>query len=113
MNRKTRNNSQKRKDAQTVLKKVIAEKPSLSLRKASQVAKISHSLARLVLKDDLGLIPYKLPDLHEIEAADYQKRLDFCSWIKGLPNNAIEWYSPTNHILNLLHQLTNKTIDYG
>ena len=33
LNRKTRNNSQKRKDAQTVLKKVIAEKPSLSLRK--------------------------------------------------------------------------------
>jgi hypothetical protein len=30
--------------------------------------------------------------LHEIEAADYQKRLDFCSWIKGLPNNAIEWF---------------------
>jgi hypothetical protein len=92
LNRKTRNNSQKRKDAQTVLKKVIAEKPSLSLRKASQVAKISHSLARLILKDDLGLKPYKLPDLHEIEAADYQKRLDFCSWIKGLPNNAIEWF---------------------
>jgi hypothetical protein len=65
------------------LKKVIAEKPSLSLRKASQVAKISHSLARLILKDDLSLKPYKLPDLHEIEAADYQKRLDFCSWIKG------------------------------
>ena len=61
LNRKTRNNSQKRKDAQTVLKKVIAEKPSLSLRKASQVAKISHSLARLILKDDLGLKPYKLP----------------------------------------------------
>jgi len=32
-----------------------------------------------------------LPDLHEIEAA-YQKRLDFCCWIKGLSNNAIEWY---------------------
>ena len=101
MNRKTRNNSQKRKDAQTVLKKVIAEKPSLSLRKASKVAK---SLARLILKDDLGVKPYKVPDSHEIEAADYQKRLDFFSWIKGLPNNAIEWlYSPTNHILNLLH----------
>ena len=79
LNRKTRNNSQKRKDAQTVLKKVIAEKPSLSLRKASQVAKISHSFARLILTDDLGLKQYKLPDLHEIEAADYQKRLDFGS----------------------------------
>jgi len=62
LNRKTRNNNQKRKDAQTVLKKVIAEKPLLSLRKASQVAKISHSLARLILKYGLGLKPYKLPD---------------------------------------------------
>jgi len=40
-------------------------------------------LARLILKDDIGLKPYKLPDLHEIEAADYQKRLDFFSWVKG------------------------------
>ena len=86
------------------MKKFIAEKPSLSLRKASQVAKISHSLARLILKDDKGLKPYKLPDSHEIEAAVYQKGLDFCCWVKGLSNNAIEWlYSPTNHILNLLH----------
>jgi hypothetical protein len=30
--------------------------------------------------------------LHEIEAADYQKRLDFCCWVNGLPNNAIEWF---------------------
>ncbi len=49
-----------KKDAQTVLEKVIAEKPSLSLRKTSQVAKISHSLVILILKN--GLKPYKMPD---------------------------------------------------
>jgi hypothetical protein len=49
----------------------MSEKPSLSIRKASQITKISCSLTRLVLKNDLGLKPYKKPDLHEIETNDY------------------------------------------
>jgi hypothetical protein len=49
----------------------MSEKPSLSIRKASKIAKISCSLTRLVLKNDLGLKPYKKPDLHEIETNDY------------------------------------------
>jgi len=47
-------------------------KPSLSIRKASQIANISCSLTRLVLKNDLGLKPYKKPDLHEIKTNDYR-----------------------------------------
>jgi hypothetical protein len=47
------------------------EEPSLSIRKASRIAKISCSLTRLVLKNDLGLKPYKKPYLHEIETNDY------------------------------------------
>ena len=50
----------------------MSEKPSLSIRKASQIANISCSLTRLVLKNDLGLKPYKKPDLHEKETNDYQ-----------------------------------------
>jgi hypothetical protein len=49
----------------------MSEKPSLSIRKASQIANISCSLTRLVLKNDLGFKPYKKPDLHEIETNDY------------------------------------------
>jgi hypothetical protein len=50
----------------------MSEKPSLSIRKASQIANIiSCSLIRLVPKNDLGLKPYKKPDLHEIETNDY------------------------------------------
>ena len=45
-----------------------------------------------MVKDDLDLKPYKLPDLHEIETTDYQKRLNFCYWVKGLPINAIKWF---------------------
>jgi hypothetical protein len=62
-----RNTSQKRKNAKIILEKVMSEKPSLSIRKANQIVKISCSLTRLVLKNDLGLKPYKKPDLHEIE----------------------------------------------
>ncbi len=52
-------------------RKSHVKKPSLSIRKASQIAKISCSLTRLVPKNDLGLKPYKKPDLHEIETNDY------------------------------------------
>jgi hypothetical protein len=31
-------------------------------------------LAELILKDNLGLKPYKLPDLHEIEKADINNK---------------------------------------
>jgi len=52
-------------------KSYVPEKPSLSISKTSQIAKISCSLTRLVLKNDLGLKTYKKPDLHEIETNDY------------------------------------------
>ena len=45
--------------------------PSQSIRKASQIANISCSLTRLVLKNDLGLKSYKKRDLHEKETNDY------------------------------------------
>ena len=67
----------------------MSEKPSQSIRKESQIVKILCSLTRLVLKNDLGLKPYKKPDLHEIETNDYPKRLDFCKWLKGLPKVTI------------------------
>jgi hypothetical protein len=67
---------------------VVSEDPSLSIRHLSQVAEISY---RLILKDDLDLKPYKLPDLHELQTADFPKRLDFCNWIKALPRNTADW----------------------
>jgi hypothetical protein len=66
-----RNTSQKRKNPKISSKKSCKEKPSLSIRKASQIAKISCRLTKLVLKNDLGPKPYKKPDLHEIETNDY------------------------------------------
>ena len=54
-----RNTSQKRKNAKISSKKSCQKKTPLSIRKASRIAKISCSLTRLVLKNDLGLKPYK------------------------------------------------------
>ena len=49
----------------------MSEKSSLSISKVSRIAKISYSLTWQVLKNDLGLKPYKKPDFHEIETNDY------------------------------------------
>jgi hypothetical protein len=75
--RKNKEPSQKRKNAISKLKMVISEDPSLSIRHLSQVAEISYSLTRLILKDDLDLKPYKLPDFHELQPADFPKDLIF------------------------------------
>jgi hypothetical protein len=45
-----------------------------------------------IIKVDLDLKPYKLSDLNEIETAEYQKRLNFCYWVKGLPIDSIKWF---------------------
>ena len=83
--RKNKEPSQKRKNAISKLKMVISKDPSLSIRHLSHIAENSSSLTRLILKDDLDLKPYKLPDFHELQPADFPKRLDFCNWMKALP----------------------------
>jgi hypothetical protein len=56
---------------------VISKDPSLSIRHLSHIAEISSSLTRLILKNDLDLKPYKLPDFHELQPADFPKDLIF------------------------------------
>jgi hypothetical protein len=53
--RKNKEPSQKRENDISKLKMVISEDPSPSIRHLSQVAEISYSLTRLILKDDLDL----------------------------------------------------------
>ena len=83
LNGRKGNMSQKRKDAKIILEEVVSEKPDLSISEASQVANISSSLARLVLKQDLKLKPYKLPEYHELKPGDPAKRLNFCLWFSA------------------------------
>jgi hypothetical protein len=90
--RKNKELSQKRKYAISRLKMAISEDPSLSIKNLSQVAEISYSLTRFVMKDDLDLKPYELPDFHQLQPANFPKRLDFCNWMKFLPRNAADWF---------------------
>lgn len=69
-----------RQEAKTLLKKVVAENPSLSTRKAASVAQISQTLARIILRKDLGLKPYKPQIVQKLLPTDYAKRLEFAEW---------------------------------
>ena len=66
-----------REEAKKLLKTVITENPSLSIRKASCATDFSYSLCRYVLKHDLKLKPYKKYYVQKLNEPDYSKRLDF------------------------------------
>ena len=69
--------SVKRQEAKTLLKKVVAENHSLSTRKAASVAQISHTLACIVLRQDLTMKPYKLQYVQKLLTINNTKRLYF------------------------------------
>jgi hypothetical protein len=75
--RKNKEQSQKRKYSISKLKMVISEDQSLSIRNLSQIADISYSLTRFILKDDSDLKPYELPDFHQLQPANFPNRLFF------------------------------------
>jgi hypothetical protein len=75
--RKIKEQSQKRKYSISKLKMVISEDQSLPIRNLSQVAEISYSLTRFILKDDSDLKPYELPDFHQLQPANCPNRLVF------------------------------------
>ena len=89
--RKNKELSQKRIYAISRLKMVISGDPSLSIKNLSQVAEISYSLSRFILKDNLDLKPYDSPDFHQLQPINFPKRLDFCNWMEVLPKNAADW----------------------
>ena len=79
-----------------------------------QVADISKKLARLVLKEDLKLKPYKIPDLHQLLPTDRPKRLKFATWFKGLPKKTYQWFICSDETYFYLTEPINKqTTDYG
>ncbi len=57
LKKKTRD---KRNTAKNHLKNVIAEMPNLSIRKATSVVGMSHTLVFTILHNDLHLKPYKI-----------------------------------------------------
>ena len=88
--RKVPKHSVKRLQAKNKIKDLISEKPNLSIRKLAVDSEISYELAKMILKDDLKLKPYKPPVLHELQPADYEKRVKFAQWFLKLPLNTVD-----------------------
>ena len=88
--RKTFVPSKKREAAQIEVKKLILEKPSLSINKLSVAAGISYGTTRSILRDDLKLKPYKLQAVHQLDPQNYAKRVKFAKWFLSLPDVAID-----------------------
>ena len=89
--RKVPKHSVKRLQAKNKIKDLISEKPNLSIRKLAVDSEISYELVRMILKDDLKLKPYKPPVLHELQPADYEKRVKFAQWFLKLPLNTVDY----------------------
>jgi len=83
--------SHKRENAKIIIEESVKEDASLSIRKLSVAAQISYGTTRSVLRDDLGLKPYRRQIVHELEPADYEKRVKFANWFLSLPSNAINF----------------------
>ena len=80
--------SQKRTDSKNQLWEMFLENPSLSIRKSFANTGISYGMVQSILKDDLYLKPYKFHESHQLQAAEYQKPVDFAHFFTSLPKNA-------------------------
>ena len=77
--------SQKRKIAKNIVENLVSKFPKLSLKMMAQESKISKSTTRKVLIEDLKRKLYKIQDYHQLNPADYQKKVIFAEWFLKLP----------------------------
>ena len=80
-----------RKQAIIDVENLVSEFPKLSLKMISGECQISRTLAREILKQDLGRKPYKIPMYHQIKPGDYQKRVEFAEWFLRIPQAKSEY----------------------
>jgi hypothetical protein len=79
--------TKKRQEAKKSIKIQLSANPSLPLRILSQSNNISPSLARTIVKEDLGLKSMKMTYCQKLFPPDYEKRVDFANYFKKLPKN--------------------------
>ena len=82
---------QKRKEAVNPIKEAIEENPKLSIRKTMQVAQTSYFTTRKILKEDLGLKPYKNRERQRLLPLDKIKRVEFANWFLKLPKYSCQY----------------------
>ena len=108
MSRPEKKANQKRMMAKNLIKQHVLEKPELSIRKLAQLAHVSYSLARDILKYDLKLKPYKYQEHHKLEAKDYEKRMIFAQWVLDRPTNFVDKLICTDEAYFYLTPAVNK-----
>ena len=88
--------AQKRQKAKNDVENLVSKFPKLSLRLISAECKISQSLTTKVLKEDLALKPYKIPEYQLLQPADYQKRVKLAEWFLKIPQKTLEYFIASN-----------------
>jgi len=88
---KPKNSPPKREAAKTELEKMVADFPSLSIRKAASAVGVSPTLVYKIYTDDLHLSAYKFHQWHKLEDKDYEKRVEFAKWFLKLPASALSY----------------------
>ena len=68
--------------------RAIARNPRLSIRRLVARTGASQGTVQRVLRQQLGLYPYKLQLLQRLKRGDKAKRLQFCKWA------LTKWHSP-------------------
>ena len=95
-----------RKNAKIAVENLISEDPRLSIRALSVLSKTSAATTRLILKYDLKLKPYKIPEYHQLQLLDHEKRLKFAQWFLERPVGSENFMIMTDVIF--LSYATNK-----
>lgn len=65
----------------------ILAHPTLSVRKLSQQVGICKTTVHKVLRNDLGLYPFRATVTHQLLPADHAARVHFCEWYTNLTEN--------------------------
>ena len=99
--------------SQTVqkIKHLVTRVPSKSIRKLAQEVGCGPTLVHSILRDDLGLKPYKIKKRQALSESDKKQRLNFALWLKEKLNSEPQfasrvWFSDEAHFL--LHGNVNR-----
>jgi len=106
--RKRRTRTPRVEAAKNQLKIIIAEDPTLSIRKASCDIGLAYETTRQILLDDLHLKPYKQQESHYLAPRNYQKRLEFATWFLSLPKSASNYLICSDEAYFCLTETVNK-----
>jgi len=97
------------------------ENQSTSIRKVNQFTAVPSAIIHLVVRNCMGMYPYKLQMSHELNECDYIYQLNFCAWLRdssltltscGQMKLTSIWMVTLVDIIAEFGQLTSQSIIY-